>query len=554
MQAHIRGHLARQRFARSLSARESKLEPILPIIVQFQTVASAALVRTRNRALHRQLSSCEESVDLLRAHLVGVRARDHYYDLRNSILEEKRAFRRFIAQAQGALVRSRRTAHASTLDRVNLSPFIAHARGALLRIRYFDETALLDQAEPTAFLAHARGALARNRYFDQMEVLDTTNIGGFIAHARGALVRKTQVAKRNALASVSTSRGVIGFGAVARATLARKKVEAVQADLSIVTPSISSFQSHAKALLVRRNHQQLASALANVSTISSATGAQSILRAALSRARKGEQKKEVEFVLPNFVSFQAMARRAYQKGEYEWWRDHIRGSGVVAVRLQSLLRGAVVRRDFYRRLAHFHRNIDAIVRLQAIRRGKGPREGFVGIRLGKNVKVSTVKNFGHLLDDNDSEVQDEARLKSLKVSVSDTYRDTQNLEAEVEDLDQSIGLFAQNIANLHQRGRRSVDIRPIPSFADQTSSKEADYYSAMLLDPEAELKAEWARAKRLILAVLRVQPDKDILASLIAPVEDEHLTMWEHISQKDAHVLPPLPGQEPGYNLNDIKK
>jgi hypothetical protein len=72
-------------------------------------------------------------------------------------------------------------------------------------------------------------------------------------------------------------------------------------------------------------------------------------------------------------------------------------------------------------------------------------------------------------------------------------------------------------------------------------------------DPEAASKAEWSLAKRLILAVLRVQPGRDILSSLVAPVEDEHIETWEQIAQQEAHGLPPLPGQHT-YNLNDIKK
>jgi hypothetical protein len=74
-----------------------------------------------------------------------------------------------------------------------------------------------------------------------------------------------------------------------------------------------------------------------------------------------------------------------------------------------------------------------------------------------------------------------------------------------------------------------------------------------LADPEAGSKAEWSRAKRLILAVLRVQPGPDILSSLVAEVTDEDLDKWDQIAQDAAHGLPPLPGQQT-YNLNDIKK
>lgn len=61
-------------------------------------------------------------------------------------------------------------------------------------------------------------------------------------------------------------------------------------------------------------------------------------------------------------------------------------------------------------------------------------------------------------------------------------------------------------------------------------------------------------AKRLILAVLRVQPGKDIMSSLIAPVEEEHMILWEQMVQDDSRSLPPLPGQQQTmYSLQDIK-
>jgi Ras GTPase-activating-like protein IQGAP2/3 len=90
---------------------------------------------------------------------------------------------------------------------------------------------------------------------------------------------------------------------------------------------------------------------------------------------------------------------------------------------------------------------------------------------------------------------------------------------------------------------------PSPAMSDMLI-----FMPACSIDPEAAEKAEWARAKRLILAVLRVQPDRDIMSALLAPVEDEHLELWASIAQLESHGLPPLPGQEATYNLNDIKK
>lgn len=396
------------------------------------------------------------------------------------------------AGARGALAR-RRFDQLAAARKDQIVPIVPHivsfqslARGALARSSRARQRQTVQASSDVVkhLQARARGALSR-QHFD--ECLDEIYLreqvfGLFAARVQGALARRRVRSKASALAEVNVHEGFVRFGALARSALARREVAKVKAEVNVVAPSLIGFQARAKAHLVRHNHQQLSAALANVSTISSALKSQSIFRAALSRARKGEQKKEVEFVLPNFVGFQAAARRAYQKGEYDWWSDHVRSHAFVAVRLQTLLRGAMVRKAFYGRLNHFYRNMEAVVRLQAIRRGKGPREGFNGIRLGKNVKVATIKNFGHLLDDNDAEAKDEARLGSLRQDVVAVFRESQALEADAEELDQSIGLFAQNIAQMQGRTRASTDARPATAFVDP--------FNASSLDREAQHKLD----------------------------------------------------------------
>ena len=396
------------------------------------------------------------------------------------------------ALARGAVARQS-FSQVAAARKDQITPVIRHiaafqgvVRGALARTSRASERRVVQASSDVVrcLQAQARGALSRRHFGAHLDeiYLREEVLGLFAARAQGALARRQFRSKASALAEVNVHEGFVRFGALARSALARREVAKVKAEVNVVAPSLIGFQARAKAQLVRRNHQQLAAALANVSTISSALKSQSIFRAALSRARKGEQKKEVEFVLPNFVGFQAAARRAYQKGEHDWWSDHVRSHAFVAVRLQTLLRGAMVRKAFYGRLNHFYRNMEAVVRLQAIRRGKGPREGFNGIRLGKNVKVATIKNFGHLLDDNDAESKDEALLGALRQDVVAVFRESQALEADAEELDQSIGLFAQNIAQFQGRTRTSTDSRPVSSFVDPFNASSLDRAAQHKLD------------------------------------------------------------------------
>ncbi|KAG8965048.1 hypothetical protein FRC03_001003 [Tulasnella sp. 419] len=81
-------------------------------------------------------------------------------------------------------------------------------------------------------------------------------------------------------------------------------------------------------------------------------------------------------------------------------------------------------------------------------------------------------------------------------------------------------------------------------------------------DPHADEKALWVQAKRGVLAILRVQPAKDLVESLMQPVTDEHEAIWEEIVEKELasdHLrqrktrMPSTSGPDAAYRLEDIR-
>jgi len=86
--------------------------------------------------------------------------------------------------------------------------------------------------------------------------------------------------------------------------------------------------------------------------------------------------------------------------------------------------------------------------------------------------------------------------------------------------------------------------------------------SVCYLDPRAEEKALWVQAKRTVLAILRLQPAKDLVESLMQPVSDEHEMMWEDILESEMESdhrlrhprrMPSTAAQESAYRLEDIR-
>ena len=79
-------------------------------------------------------------------------------------------------------------------------------------------------------------------------------------------------------------------------------------------------------------------------------------------------------------------------------------------------------------------------------------------------------------------------------------------------------------------------------------------------DPRADEKALWVQAKRAVLAILRVQPAKDLVESLMRPVTDNDEFVWEGILEemerdmmRHQRRMPSTTGADSAYRLEDIR-
>lgn len=97
---------------------------------------------------------------------------------------------------------------------------------------------------------------------------------------------------------------------------------------------------------------------------------------------------------------------------------------------------------------------------------------------------------------------------------------------------------------------------------DRAITLELTNRFAQVQDPRAEEKALSVQAKRTVLAILRVQPAKDLVESLMQPVSDEHEMMWEDILESEMESdhrlrhprrMPSTAAQESAYRLEDIR-
>ncbi len=103
------------------------------------------------------------------------------------------------------------------------------------------------------------------------------------------------------------------------------------------------------------------------------------------------------------------------------------------------------RRKFVERMRYYRENLQKVIEIQSLFRAKETREQYQQLTSGTNVTVGTIKNFVHLLDDSESDFQDEIKIERLRQDIVKRIRENQVLESHVDDLDVRIALLVQNV-------------------------------------------------------------------------------------------------------------
>ncbi|KAI9001428.1 hypothetical protein BD414DRAFT_405968 [Trametes punicea] len=132
---------------------------------------------------------------------------------------------------------------------------------------------------------------------------------------------------------------------------------------------------------------------------------------------------------------------------------------------------------------------------------------------------------------------------------------SQNLEYLAPDRDDTIRVILTELDGVPNMGNDELNEARDTAIELQLSNR-----FARVKDPRADEKALWVQAKRAVLAILRVQPAKDLVESLMQPVTDEHELVWEGIleeMEKDQlrhqRRMPSTTGADAAYRLEDIR-
>jgi Ras GTPase-activating-like protein IQGAP2/3 len=449
LQALLRGFRQRQETSRITNHLQLAEQSVL----RFQSRARGVLSR---RAIAAELESRHNLDDWainLQAQVRGTTCRQRWHKQRSTIEAQIPSIVLTQATLRGWLVRKRQKQAAEVLR--HMTPvyvaFQAALRGHSSRLRKVQLQQSTAQSGTVSGIiglqAVLRSTLAQRKRQEEEDIIsshfDLCSIS-LQAQIRGVLLRKKLRVQVQTLDDSEAH--VIALQAVARGVLARRRRLRFERSFDRVQPTVVSLQSLARAKLARRAHQDMQKALSKVEMTSSIGGLQSLLRSRLASKKTLEQKKQLEFVQPDVIGFQALARGVLARRDYNEWLEYLQDEETQAgiTFCQQLLRGHLARQRYWSRLNWYHYNVHQVVKVQAIWRGRKQRSQYRKIVSGQDVDVPAIQSFMHLLDDSETDFAEEIQVERLRKKVIENIHTNQSLESQVTELDTKIALILQN--------------------------------------------------------------------------------------------------------------
>ncbi|KAF1837143.1 ras GTPase activating protein-like protein [Decorospora gaudefroyi] len=474
LQSRIRGDWARQIAYYRLDMRR--------FAITLQSAARAFLVRSRIQGEEQYWRDKEHQVLKVQNLFRGRKARAQVQYTKTKIQRHEHGIRQFQAAIRGALERLR------VCDRYeqtrDTEPSVVHVqamiRGALLRYQVDREWAELQENEAqiallqsvaraqrirqslradqenlrqhestvTALQSAARAFLARSKNAAVQKKLVSTKVNwsGLQSQIRANVLRNSVRQIQEALqAEVSQ---VTDLQAVARGGKIRSEVADTLAQLQDQESVILSLQSLVRGFLSRQRHfSDLKALQAQTPTI---LDLQSACRGFMQRQRTYETLCELNAQEPEIVDLQAVARGMLQRMQIGIQLAQVEEHEEAIVELQALARGLMIREKFAEKQQFYKENMEKVIKVQSFIRGRQQGEAYKSLTSGTNPPVSTVKNFVHLLNDNDIDFDEEIEFERLRKTVVQHVRQNELAEQYVDQLDIKIALLVKNKITLDE--------------------------------------------------------------------------------------------------------
>lgn len=426
IQAQSRGYLCRQR----VNEIELALSRHVRLTIGVQSQSRRYLQQIRAVAYTKEIDGNEDCVVALQACVRGCLRRRKLDLAMSDLHRETQSIEQLEAIARAKNVRRK-------LFKVNLVLESCHSelddlksriRGSMVRSRLMANR--LDMVEHEEALprlqAHARRYLLKRQVFNTIENL------------------------------TKAFNEVVQLQSEARGASARNRINTEHEQIIENEEQIIELQSRMRGVLGRFHYYRDLRAI-DESEGEAVIPLQSLIRGNFVRDRSLLLIGRISKYTDELIELQSIIRGAIVRVDFRTLQNDLDDSPDSIVELQSLIKGFMVRKRFNERRQHFERNMDQVIKIQSFVRAKQQADAYKALTTGKNPPLATVKNFVHLLTDNDLDFEEEVEFEKLRKKVVDEVHQNEQLEQFIDQLDVKIALLVKNKISLdevinHQRG------------------------------------------------------------------------------------------------------
>ncbi|EUC35385.1 hypothetical protein COCCADRAFT_3407 [Bipolaris zeicola 26-R-13] len=448
LQSAARGFLVRSRLQGEEQYWQDKTPQVLKIQNLFRGRKARAQVQYTKSKIERHEHGIREFQAAIRGALERKRVAERYERTRNTepIVVDVQAMIR------GALVRAKVDQQWADLQQSEpqVAQLQAAARAMLLRQSMRTDQEGLRQQESTITLLQSamRGLLARNKNAAVQENLVSTKVewSGLQSRVRANVARNSVKQIQEALHAEEPQ--ITDLQSMARAGKMRSEIANMLAQFQDQESNVLSFQSHIRGFVARQRHfSDLGELQAQEPAI---LDLQSACRGFMQRQRTYETLCELNAQEPEIVDLQAVARGMLQRMQIGLQLGQAEEHEEAIIDLQNIARGMLIRRRFQEKQQFYRENMEKVIKVQSFIRGRQQGEAYKSLTSGANPPVSTVKNFVHLLNDNDIDFDEEIEFERLRKTVVQHVRQNELAEQYVDQLDIKIALLVKNKITLDE--------------------------------------------------------------------------------------------------------
>ncbi|OZJ04450.1 hypothetical protein BZG36_02813 [Bifiguratus adelaidae] len=259
-------------------------------------------------------------------------------------------------------------------------------------------------------------------------------------------------------------------------------------------------------------------------------------RGALARRAHTDHQIRMEDFESIFVQMQAQCRGVLTRRAFDEMVEELDSLHDWASRLQALAQGYLARKQYDTMLKRSRQEAERNVKLHRFHTTRVSDDAFRKLSNDRNPSIDTVKNFIHLLDDNNVDFDLEVEIERLRQIVIKHIREDSQIEAHLSNLDIKIALLVRNKITLDEVLRASKKMnstqrrRMSQILASGTNQHGQSPYNLKALDKETRNRLELYQQ---LFYLLQTEPQylSRLLFVINGPhgLSDKHRKMAENV-------------------------